>query len=561
MGVFSCARTSDESLERFFEVHFGKESKFEGRVGVFLRTRRGKMRTVAWFPTDERLPSRLRGLKAYDGKDYYVTPNAFNRNERSTERLFQLRNVVVDLDDHGAVGPDGEADRNRACDAMETLLTDGICAEYGIPTPNSVVRTGRGLQLWYRIEDASYKLAGAYEETASRLRKAFAEIVSDVPSISGILSVDDGASGVAVGLARLPGSKNPKTGTTVEVSTLNDATTNVLDFETESRTRRPRKERAERTPGRKTFGIDGAELARRRLKAMRGFVASRRKRGDGCEGFRDVVLLVSYCSLWESGMTEAEKDAEVARLNETFEKPLPELEWRRYLSTARRKKYRYSDERIAELLGLDDEERTRLGLSKRRRTKTSKRNGADDERIRKACEAGASKRDVAAMSACSPQTAARRLERLGLKTKRERRLEAALSAAKNGATAKELSNRFGYGRSRAWEIVAKARRIVENERFRALRRETIAKNAAKRDESPKSPSSSASSGKPFRSVRKIPAGRHINGSLMRPERGVRQGDDFMFFERVETARKPSADALRKSVRGHNEDEANNDERI
>lgn len=534
MAFLSSFETEAEARSAFFEIHYGTEDERDGRIGFYAGSRDGSaVKTVSYAAEGESFGADVARLKFHSRVPYYVTPNAFSKNERCSERLFRLKNVVVDADAHG--GTDGDR-IDAACDALEAIAGVGAFEDYGIPMPNTIVRTGRGAQLWFRIEDCSASLKWMYDAVARFLCEQVGSLMKDYPALAETFEVDSAASGRAAGIARLPGSWNAKAGRKGSFKILHDVRTPLPELYEDAKAA-IRKEEAART----SFGFRKSisdVLAERRVEAMRRLIEFRKRRGTPCEGSRDLILLTAYCAMMNSSMTEDEADACVSKLNESFENPLEEREWRRFLSTAKRKKYRFTTKKITEMLSLTEEEQEEIGLgSSGKRSRTEKAAAAEkrDAEIRRLCEAGKSKKEIAALSSCSEQTVARRLKAMGLKTEKERRAEAALRYAVLGGAASEIAARFGYGRSRAAEIAAKAKKIVERDRFRRLRKQAYASAAAAKEES------LGNGGKAgfHEKIRKIPEALRIIGSIRKGDEGRRLPSSPQAFRKDASGRNGS----------------------
>lgn len=82
------------------------------------------------------------------GKNYYFSVNSFYRPQRTLENVRQLRALYADVDFHHL--PPGGAKR-RVDDTLKFL--EWAYAEHELPAPSIVVKTGRGIQLYWLIED------------------------------------------------------------------------------------------------------------------------------------------------------------------------------------------------------------------------------------------------------------------------------------------------------------------------------------------------------------------------------------------------------------------------
>lgn len=122
--------------------------------------------------TDYALDARFRPFSVDPEKseNFYVSANMFvNAPFRYTRSdLFALRNIVLDLDYHQDLGSYASREEyiadviSRANQFLPILQSAGGASAKGIasyvPTPNLVVYTGRGLQLWYYLDPSSAKL-------------------------------------------------------------------------------------------------------------------------------------------------------------------------------------------------------------------------------------------------------------------------------------------------------------------------------------------------------------------------------------------------------------------
>lgn len=135
--------------------------------------------------------------------DYYITKNSFIRNIRKSEYLFSLDNIVIDVDNHSE-DMTVEQITEEVNKLIKCLDNEKKFLKY------SVVRTGRGVHIWVRLESFS-----ARTSTLQRLYVTFCEKLCDVVerviqdnNIN--LELDRGASTDMVRVVRLPYTYNTK---------------------------------------------------------------------------------------------------------------------------------------------------------------------------------------------------------------------------------------------------------------------------------------------------------------------------------------------------------------
>ncbi len=102
--------------------------------------------------------------------DLYLSLNAFEYGNRKSFALKQIRNVGIDLDIHNKKLPLADA-----IDKLRGLIFKGV-----IPNPNLLIRSGRGLQLIYSIENgASPKMAYMSRYITSQYLSMLSEFGAD----------------------------------------------------------------------------------------------------------------------------------------------------------------------------------------------------------------------------------------------------------------------------------------------------------------------------------------------------------------------------------------------
>ena len=234
-----------------------------------------------------------------------------------------------------------------------------------MPCPNTVVHTGRGIQLWWTIKPLSakklkYIYKGIQEYLFTALEK---EINSADPELKEYVLLDISASKKMSGLFRLPGTWNTRSKTYGDFWILHD---NKLDaaklyFALHPATGKPYiKYKKKKKQGNPVFRKNN--YGNHIDNMIRSLIELRRSAGEMEDGYRDLYCLIVLSAYLSNDTPEDEAWNRVVALNNSFKNPLPEKELRSYMSTAMRKKYRYRNETIIGYLGIDDEEQKALGF-------------------------------------------------------------------------------------------------------------------------------------------------------------------------------------------------------
>ena len=144
----------------------------------------------------------------YRHLDYYVTKNSFFANERKTENLFSFDNIVIDVDNH-AKENEAELTKAQLDKNIEKLLIGLKAEELNFPE-FSTVHTGRGVQIWIRLESFS-AIPDVMKRLYDTICRKLCGIVEKVIEDNNInLTVDIAPSVDATRMLRLPYTWNTK---------------------------------------------------------------------------------------------------------------------------------------------------------------------------------------------------------------------------------------------------------------------------------------------------------------------------------------------------------------
>lgn len=367
----------------FFRVHFG-DANYDGYIYVMTRqTRLGHknpsqcpFKTVAAVPMDK-LEDFLSKMHVSEFGDYYLSANTFTSpKHRRIEQLFTLNNLVIDIDCHRDTSP---IRREVHIEHLVNILMAEVFLDERIPMPNSIVYTGRGIQLWWAVGTTHIKPNGKILSMRECLLKTWTKILRNV--LEGRMemkhfSVDEAASLNAAGLFRMPGSQNLHTDTTVKYQALSEIPYDFYElFDRKYECTHTTKESVRNLMRSLTVmpaipyssdeqglmeGID-KPAAYRRVSAI---IALRHLRdADPGNETRDLMLFALYNAFLFAGLDTDDALGRCYAFNAGFKKPLRENTVRNYLrASGRRGGYKISNDRLITLLGINDVEQQSIKL-------------------------------------------------------------------------------------------------------------------------------------------------------------------------------------------------------
>lgn len=191
------------------------ETKHPKNFAIYIKTKRGKFKRVACLRRNDFM-NFVQEMHISPTRNYYIVKNPSKNGERKAESMCSLENIVIDIDCHVA---GIESDKLRPeLDALMNYLTNSVFEERLVPLPNYVVYTGRGLQMWWQFEPNIVtecylaKFNAVKENWINQFEQALMGFHAEYP-----LNVDRGASKNNMGLVRMPGSYNTKTGALTEI--------------------------------------------------------------------------------------------------------------------------------------------------------------------------------------------------------------------------------------------------------------------------------------------------------------------------------------------------------
>lgn len=297
----------------FFDVAYSDSSEYIGYIGVVLRDKDGNFKTVKFVKRTD-ISEFMKSLKIYKCCDYYLTANTFTRKSR-TAPLLGLNNIVLDIDAHN-ISEENRPELNEELQDFSWRISHDT-----FPAPTAIHFTGRGIQVWYHIEQVSAKCSLKVNTLIEGISRAYNAVIAD--NEYNFISIDRTASERLTGLYRVPETYNTKTKTKskIELSGNKYSLEELLISFHEHLSPMPlRRTTMHSKPLIKHSESDYISLNRGRLNVLVELLRVQRQKGR-----REIILWLSYnalCQLYEP--TKAKKELE--RLNKELFEPLRDTE-------------------------------------------------------------------------------------------------------------------------------------------------------------------------------------------------------------------------------------------
>ena len=439
---FRLARSKWESqklyineLPVFFHLHLQREDRYYSYAQIFCRSivnnKWLNMRQIGYLNTSDVGKSLKKMEDFHQYQEYFLTANSFSTpKERKKKNLYTIQNIVLDIDIHSA-----KRDREFFVQRLDAVLYLAFKDKtFPLPVPNTVVYTGRGIQLWWAVYPFSAKeLLYVYHDLVRYFASEITKRINEDKELKKHVIVDAAASKKECGLFRMPGTWNAKSRTFGSFRILHENKFDAVSlfFDRHPKTGKPFiKYKSKRKNGFRDYGKYMEEKIRHLIKL-------RREEGLNENGFRDLYCLIVYCAYLSSGTAEDIAWGKTIALNESFQRPLPEKELRSYMSSATEKKYRFAFEKVIEYLDIDEKEQETIrlkpaGVRKEEREMAKKR--AEEKRIRRKEEKkkkklrvlellmkGYTQQKIAGIIGCTQSTVSKIIKKAGIKCKKGRR--------------------------------------------------------------------------------------------------------------------------------------------
>ena len=422
-------------LPAFFHLHLQREDRYYSYAQIFCRpivnNKRLNIRQIGYVNTSAVGKSLEKMADFHQYQEYFLTANSFSTpKERKKKNLYTIQNIVLDIDIHSA-----KRDREVFVQRLDAVLYLAFKDKtFPLPVPNTVVYTGRGIQLWWAVCPFSAKeLLYVYHDLVRYFASEITKRINEDKELKKYVIVDAAASKKESGLFRMPGTWNAKSRTFGSFRILHenkfDAVT--LFFDRHPKTGKPFiKYKSKRKNGFRDYGKYMEEKIRHLIKL-------RREEGLEENGFRDLYCLIVYCAYLSSGTAEEIAWEKTMALNESFQHPLLEKELRNYMSSATEKKYRFTFEKVIEYLDIDKKEQETIHLKPagvrkkehemaKKRAEENRRRRKEEKEKKKRCVLelfmkGYTQQKIAGIIGCTQSTVSKTINEAGIKCKKGRR--------------------------------------------------------------------------------------------------------------------------------------------
>lgn len=335
------------------QLLFGDVEQYRGYIHIGCKSASGFSELCA--RRIDRIDNFVHSMKTSKTIDYYITANAMKTaKERNNSAVLGLNNIVIDIDVHN--------DKINAHD-RDQIIDEFIFRtkrDLTVPLPNVVHKTGRGVQLWWHIEQAASVLAFLYSKIVDRLEVAVEGIINEYSELN-VLAVDKTASGNVSGYYRLFGTYNTHTKTSTEWEIIHSKSHNISDLmaivesddTVQDELKRIEIEQKKHAPQLMCFNTSYIALQRKRINMIEWLIEHRQYE---CTGLRDIMLFLYYNAAIQLYQPTTARDLTEA-LNDKFKEPLGSIDYIYKLFERNNKFYRFKNSTFDDWLHITDKEK------------------------------------------------------------------------------------------------------------------------------------------------------------------------------------------------------------
>ena len=351
----------DRNVSKWLDIHFGDHA-FNGRVFIGHRKRGGGVYTMSARSLSE-LHQYVMLIHASQRLDYYITANTVSGTNRTMDGLFGLQNIVIDVDCH-----DEQSDSSALVQAFIWRSERDLWSDSSLPRPNSIVKTGRGVQLWWAIKPCHASCIFAYNQIKNGLMDHIDVMISEYSELEGI-RVDRTASSNAVGYYRLPCTYNTQAKRFGSLQVLHSERYDTHEL-AEYISPLPKKRSAEgKIVAQKVIPMQSGDLIVLHNNYTTGanrvmqLVNLRNLRNNDVGAETRNNLCFSVYNALRMSFDHEEAMARLRAYNSGFKQPMTEAELQHTVCSAARKSgYKYTNARLIEFLEITPEEQDAIGL-------------------------------------------------------------------------------------------------------------------------------------------------------------------------------------------------------
>lgn len=339
-------------VKTFADLVFAADHpEYKGLVTIVRRPKgTTTMETVASVPA-EQVGEWLSQMHVSADADYYLTKAQFKAAQTwDGGELFALNAIWVDIDAHGETPSFAEAERVRS------LLIHALPELAGIPVPNIIIYSGRGLHLLWLIEQCAAELAFMHRAVSAY----YGEVIRDL--IAGFkitkYSVDGSYGANVSGLTRIPGTFNTRSNTYCTYEIIHRRRILLTEqYDTVEYRSGKGTVDSKRCCQFAPSAVQAAGL--QRVNALLKLLELR----TNWEGYRDYFLLILFSACQMAGYSNEKALRLALKANTQLRPALSEREVQSLLSTAVKKHYKMKNVYIITTLDLTADEQIAIGIS------------------------------------------------------------------------------------------------------------------------------------------------------------------------------------------------------
>ena len=356
----------DPKIKDWLDLHFPEETDFDGRVFLgYHRANIDGLYTLTCRNVGE-LQAFISNMHFSNKLDYYITPNLFSGAKRDTDGLFALQNIVIDIDCHG----DAAATPTELAQLFVGICANELWDTDVMPEPNSIVYTGRGVQLWWAYAAVSVQLDWIIRQIQNWYMDLLDGIIKENSIRLEGLEIDRAAAKRLAGWFRLPLTNNTKGKVYGELrirKTERYTHQELYDMVPEQyRIRDKKQKKMETDAAIIPVSFSDAQIIKNTSSGMSRRVCQLlqlRTIRDSYVGeeYRDLYCLAVYCAL-RSDYSHDQAWDKLLQFNNGFADPLSENELEQMMSTAAKKQYKLTNKWIIDALHITEKEQDIIGL-------------------------------------------------------------------------------------------------------------------------------------------------------------------------------------------------------
>lgn len=411
-----------EAQKRIISMMFPAHKEYHGNVCFGVKTAEG-FKSMG-FADINQIQEKLEKFKFHNNMDYYLTANTTRTGVRTTDNIFSYNNIVIDIDCHS--NKLSRYELESLIDELLYRIERDLYNTGEVPQHNICIKTGRGVQLWWCMEQVSADLGWLFHGALDSLMKHIENVVNEYEELS-YFSIDKGSSKKDVGFYRFPFTINTKTGTVVDGNIVYDKRYNINDFYNAIK--------LEEVKIISNFKNKKWEnLLEQRINVIEKYTEIKSKQGIS-EGYRDNYAWLYYNSCYQL-YGEEKANEMLDDLNATFIVPLKCNEIKAIKKYIKSKNgLRMKNKTFYEYLGEEPVIINREIEREAKRKEKAKRN----KKIKELYEAGMVVKDICKEMNLSKPTVLKVLCIKEIKKERDKKIRA---LREQGKTIKEIAEKF-----------------------------------------------------------------------------------------------------------------------